>query len=195
MKIVNGKNMGLNPASVNLDTGVIEINARLFSKYDKITKQAIIAHEIGHYVEQNESNEELADKFALNFLAGKSERSLRRTVAALLAALKPCNIPESRKMQIIISALEIDRDKFGNKNAAQILNEIYARKSNATGSGAGSAAGGGLALASSIIAAAVQQIDIIMRFFASPKALWYAEGSDNNFGAKNPTRIELVRKA
>ncbi len=177
--------MGNNPASVDLDTGVIEINARLFKGYDEWTKRAIIAHEIGHFAKQT-TDEELADKFAINHLAGKSEKSLRKSVVSLLNALSAAHISEDRKKRIIISALEIDAEKFKNPNAVKILKGIkHKRKANAGGAGMG--------LASSIIAAAMQLIDISVKYFASPQALWYSSNNKNDIGSHSGTREEIVR--
>jgi hypothetical protein len=190
MYIIEGKNMGKNPASVNLDTGCIEINAALFKGYSEHTRRVILAHEIGHYVNQDADDELLADSFAIEYLAGKSERSLRKSVSGLITALKDCNIPDDRKRNIVITALKIDAEKFGNHKSQKILDEMNNKKANASGGGGGA---GAMGLAGAIINFAASFIQTGNLYLWGPKAAWF--NSTNKSYTQTAERVETTREA
>lgn len=60
-----GKNMGNNPATVNIDTGIVWINKNLWNKFSDYEKAIILLHEQGHYA--NHSLDEIkADCYAIS---------------------------------------------------------------------------------------------------------------------------------
>jgi hypothetical protein len=188
MYIVDGTDMGINPARVNLDTGRIEINRALFDKYPQSTRDIILAHEKGHYVKQT-FDEHLADSFAIEYLAGKSERSLRKSVSGLITALKDCNIPEARKINIVKTALRIDAEKFGNKNAKYLLEQmsrIQRKQNTANAIGPATIVSAATSLATSFIATG-------NGFLWGPKAAWFK--GERYWYTESPDRKTTVRYA
>lgn len=178
------KGMGKNPASVNLDTRVIRANAPLFKTYTPLQKSVVVLHEKGHVHYDTVDNEELADRYALEMLAGSEPQSLRKTVDALLGVLKDCDVPESRKKAIIVSALRIDAERFGNEHAQQLLEELSkdARVANI-----------GVAAVTAIIMAAIALIGLLQQTIFGKRAEWFV--GDMGGTKKNQTKINFIEQA
>ena len=159
------KGMGTNPASVNLDTKEIRVNAPLFGMYTPLQQKLVLAHEKGHVHYDTVDNEEWADRFALELLAGSEPQSLRKSVDALLGVLASCEIPESRKKAVIISALRIDAERFGNEHAWQLLDELdkEAREANVIT----------VAAVTAIVMAAIALIGLLQQTIFGKRAEWF----------------------
>lgn len=178
------KGMGKNPASVNLDTRVIRANAPLFKTYTPLQKSVVVLHEKGHVHYDTVDNEELADRYALEMLAGSEPQSLRKTVDALLSVLADCDVPESRKKAIIVSALRIDAERFGNEHARQLLIELdkEARIANC-----------GAAAVAAIVTAAIALIGLLQQTIFGKRADWFI--GDMGGKKKTQTKINLLENA
>ena len=178
------KGMGTNPASVNLDTKVIKANAPLFKTYTPLQKGVVLLHEKGHVHYNTVDNEELADRYALEMLAGSEPQSLRKTVDALLGVLASCEIPESRKKAIIVSALRIDAERFGNEHAQQLLKELdkEAREANFA-----------VEAVVAIVMAAIALIGLLQQTIFGKRAEWFV--GDMGGKKKNQTKINFLEQA
>ena len=117
--------MGLNPARVNLDTRVVDVNAPVFYRLTPLQQKLVLAHEEGHVVLNSVDDEIGADKYALEKYVGSEPYSLRKMVDALCTFYDnlPC-FPEERKKALIVSALEIDAERYNNEHARALLDEI-----------------------------------------------------------------------
>ena len=178
------KGMGTNPASVNLDTKVIKANAPLFKTYTPLQKGVVLLHEKGHVHYNTVDNEELADRYALEMLAGSEPQSLRKTVDALLGVLASCEIPESRKKAIIVSALRIDAERFGNEHAQQLLKELdkEAREANFA-----------VEAVVAIVMAAIALIGLLQQTIYGKRAEWFV--GEMGGKKKNQTKINFLEQA
>ena len=178
--------MGKNPASVNLDTKVIKVNAPLFKTYTPLQKNVVLLHEKGHVHYDTVDNEEWADRFALELLAGSEPQSLRKSVDALLGVLASCEIPESRKKAVIISALRIDAERFGNEHARQLLDELEkeARVANC---------GVTVAAVTAIVMAAIALIGLLQQTIFGKRAEWFV--GDMGGKKKNQRKITFIEQA
>lgn len=179
------KGMGKNPASVNLDTRVIRANAPLFKTYTPLQKSVVVLHEKGHVHYDTVDNEELADRYALEMLAGSEPQSLRKSVDALLSVLADCDVPESRKQAIIVSALRIDAERFGNEHARQLLIELdkEARDANMIT----------VAAVTAIVMAAIALIGLLQQTIFGKRAEWFV--GDMGGTKKNQTKINFLEQA
>lgn len=179
------KGMGTNPASVNIDTKEIRVNAPLFSMYTPLQQKLVFGHEKGHVHHNTVDDEELADRYALELVAGSEPQSLRKSVDAFIGVLTSCNIPESRKKAIIVSALRIDAERFGNEHARQLLVEFEkeARIANC----------GVTAMVCAIIAAAVALIGLLQQTIFGKRAEWFV--GDMGGTKKNQTKINFIEQA
>lgn len=126
----NKKDMGLNPASVNLDTGVVTINSDIWRKLSPVQKKLILLHEKAHFVLQALDDELACDRWAIEKYAGTEKKSLRKALEAYYILLNKDYIPEDRKRQILITCLTIDYEKFGNDRAKLLLDKIESGKEN-----------------------------------------------------------------
>lgn len=180
------KGMGGNPARVNLDTGVVEVNAPLFNTFTPLQKNLVLAHEAGHVHYDTVDDEILADRYAIELMAGTEPQSLRKSVDALLGILASNEIPESRKKAIIVSALRIDAERFGNEHARQLLDELSkeARIAN------------DLLLATaitSIVMAAIALIGLLQQTIFGKRAEWFI--GDMGGKKKNQRKIDFIENA
>lgn len=180
------KGMGINPARVNLDTGEVEVNAPLFKTYTPLQKNLILAHEAGHVHYDTVDDEILADRYALELMAGTEPQSLRKSVDALLAVLADERIPENRKKAIIVNALCIDAERFGNDHARQLLDELgkEARIAN------------DLLIASavtSIVMAAIALATLLQQTIFGKRAEWFV--GDMGGKKKNQRKIGFIEQA
>lgn len=179
-----GKGMGTNPASVNIDTKEIKVNAPLFSMYTPLQQKLVFGHEKGHVHYNTVDNEELADRYALELVAGSEPQSLRKSVDAFIGVLASCNIPESRKKAIIVSALRIDAERFGNEHARQLLIEFEkkAREANFA-----------VEAVVAIVAAAIALFSLLQQTIFGTRAEWFI--GDMGGTKKNQTKINFLEKA
>ena len=186
VRYVNGGLGRNNPARVDLDTGVVEVNAPLFRHYTPLQKKLVLLHEAGHVRYDTVDDEELADRYALEQVAGTVQYSLRRSVDGLLAILEQADVSEERKKKVIISALEIDAERFGNEHAKALLEEIRKepRLANAALSAAAIAA---------IVSAAIALIGFLQQTIFGKRAAWFA----GDMGGKKRTqhKINLLQDA
>jgi len=114
-----GENMGTNPASVDTKTGMLILNPRVWEKYTTFEKNFIIAHEEGHFVNPNGSEED-ADLYAIKKLAGTEPKSLAKSIATLD---KIPNITEERLDMLYYEALKIDA-QMGNNEAKEKIEKF-----------------------------------------------------------------------
>lgn len=117
------------PAAVDMDTGDIYINRDVWDKYTESEKQFIIQHELGHYNQQTDSEED-SDLYALRQNFGKVKKSLKSSFSALeKAGVKS----EKRIGSLWKNALTIDANN-GNETArkelAKLNLEHFNQKSN-----------------------------------------------------------------
>lgn len=180
------KGMGRNPARVNLDTHVVEVNAPLFNTFTPLQKNLVLAHEAGHVHYDTVDDEILADRYALELMAGSEPQSLRKSVDALLGVLADERIPENRKKAIIVSALHIDAERFGNEHARQLLDELSkeARVANdIVIAGAVTA----------IVSAAIALISLLTATIFGKRAEWFV--GDMGGKKKNQRKMNFIEQA
>lgn len=184
MKYVE-KGMGTNPASVNLDTKEIRINAPLFSMLTPLQQKLVLGHEKGHLRYDTVDDEELADRYALELMAGSEPQSLRKSVDALIGVLASCQIPESRKKAIIVRALRIDAERFGNEHARQLLEELdkEARVANFVS----------VAAVTAIVMAAIALIGLLQQTIFGKRAEWFV--GDMGGTKKNQRKKTFIEQA
>lgn len=168
-----------NPARVNLDTGVVEVNANLFRHYSPLQRELVLQHEAGHVYHDTVDNEELADRYALEQVAGTVQYSLRRSVDGLLEILEKANVPEERKKELIISALRIDAERFGNEHAKALLEEL---KKDSRIAGAIGVVG-----VMAIIGAAISLFEILRQTIIGRRADWFIA----DLGGKKKTQYKI----
>lgn len=176
-----------NPARVNLDTGVVEVNANLFRHYSPLQRELVLQHEAGHVYHDTVDDEELADRYALEQVAGTVQYSLRRSVDGLLEILEKANVPEERKKELIISALQIDAERFGNEHAKALLEELRKRPRIANDGGLSAAA------IVAIVQAAIALIGLLQQTIFGKRAEWFI----GDMGGKKRTqnKINLLQDA
>lgn len=180
MEVIVGDDMGLNPASVNLDTDVARVNASSFRRFSAFLRRLVLLHEAGHVHFDNADDEALADRFALEALAGSEPESLRKSVTGLIEILGACNVPEVRLKNIVRTALKIDYERFGNEHAAMLLAELDGRVANMDP-----------VCISAIIAAAVAVTEMCVEHLFGRRAEWFQ--GDNQGVRKTAYRTEAVR--
>lgn len=168
-----------NPARVNLDTGVVEVNANLFRHYSPLQRELVLQHEAGHVYHDTVDNEELADRYALEQVAGTVQYSLRRSVDGLLEILEKANVPEERKKELIISALRIDAERFGNEHAKALLEEL---KKDSRIAGAIGVVG-----VMAIIGAAISLFELLRQTIIGRRADWFIA----DLGGKKKTQYKI----
>lgn len=174
-----------NPARVNLDTGVVEVNANLFRHYSPLQRELVLQHEAGHVYHDTVDNEELADRYALEQVAGTVQYSLRRSVDGLLEIFEKANVPEGRKKELIISALRIDAERFGNEHAKALLEEIRNEPRIANSLS--------VAAVTAIVSAAIALIGLLQQTIFGKRAEWFI----GDMGGKKMTqnKINLLQEA
>lgn len=168
-----------NPARVNLDTGVVEVNANLFRHYSPLQRELVLQHEAGHVYHDTVDDEELADRYALEQVAGTVQYSLRRSVDGLLEILEKANVPEERKKELIISALQIDAERFGNEHAKALLEEL---KKDSRIAGAIGVVG-----VMAIIGAAISLFELLRQTIIGRRADWFIA----DLGGKKKTQYKI----
>lgn len=107
------------PAEVDMDTGVISINKDVWDDYDEFEQSFVIAHEVGHYELQTDSEIE-ADRYALKQVYRTAPKSLKRSIQTLY---KVGIIDTRRMMALYTAALQLDAAD-GNQLAAIELQNI-----------------------------------------------------------------------
>lgn len=110
------------PAAVDMDTGDIYINRDVWDRYTEAEKKFIIQHELGHYLQQTDSEIE-ADLYALNANFGKVHKSLKSSFTALD---KSGVVNENRWNMLYENALTIDAE-HGNTIAQAELEKIQSK--------------------------------------------------------------------
>ena len=108
-----------NPARVDLDTGVIEVNLLAFYLLTDFEKKFVLLHELGHYNLQTLSEID-ADYYALERLAFTERNSLKQFIDAVKKISK--NDP------VRIEAAKVNALKFaakaGSEEAEQLLKKV-----------------------------------------------------------------------
>lgn len=174
-----------NPARVNLDTGVVEVNANLFRHYSPLQRELVLQHEAGHVYHDTVDNEELADRYALEQVAGTVQYSLRRSVDGLLEIFEKANVPEGRKKELIISALRIDAERFGNEHAKALLEEIRNEPRIANSLS--------VAAVTAIVSAAIALIGLLQQTIFGKRAEWFI--GDMGGRKRTQNKINLLQEA
>lgn len=173
-----------NPARVNLDTGVVEVNAPLFRHYTPLQRELVLQHEAGHVFHDTVDNEALADRYALEAVAGTMPCSLRRSVDGLLEIFEDAGVSEARKKELLLSALRIDAERFGNGQARALLESVDRDPKVAN-----------IAVEAviAIVYAAIQLISILATTMFGKRAEWFV----GDMGGKKQTgnKEELLRDA
>ncbi len=180
MEVIVGNDMGLNPASVDLDTDVARVNASLFEKLSAFGRRLVLLHEAGHVFFDSVDDEALADRFAIEVLAGGEPESLRKCVTGLIDILEACGVPDERLKNIVRTALEIDYERFGNQHAALLLAELDGRVASMDPE-----------VASAIVAVAAQVMQFVVTELAGPRANWFK--GDRRGPRQNEYKNECVR--
>ncbi|MCM1168747.1 MAG: hypothetical protein NC324_02300 [Bacteroides sp.] len=108
-----------------MDTRVVEVNAPVFYKLTPWQKKMVLGHEEGHVVLDTVDDEIAADRYSIEKFAGSEAYSLRKMVDEMIVFFNRYpQIPESRKKAFIVSALEVDAERFGNEHAAELARLI-----------------------------------------------------------------------
>lgn len=118
--------LGLCPAAVRMNDGVIEVNADVWNRYDQFERAFILAHEEGHYRLQTDSETE-ADVYALHKCYKMTDKSLKRSIETLY---KVGIVNEARYNALYIEALKLDWQTNGNVKAKQELEKLKITKMN-----------------------------------------------------------------
>ena len=160
--------IGDTPARVNIDTQVVEVDAPVFDTFTPWQQKMILGHEEGHVALDTVDDEIAADRYSYEKLAGSQAYSLRRMVDEMIVFFnKYPQIPESRKKAFIVSALEVDAERFGNKHAAKLARLIRNDQRVA------SVVGIDDALLAAIITAVVTAITTILSTMFGKRAEWF----------------------
>lgn len=101
---VDAATLGRCPASVDMQTGVISINKSVWDRYDNFEKAFVIMHEVGHYVQDTDSEYE-ADAYALRHVYKTAPCSLKRSLRALC---KIGVVDHTRLSKLYQEALKLD---------------------------------------------------------------------------------------
>lgn len=114
--------MGNNPATVNIETGVVYINKPLWNKLSDYEKAIILLHEEGHYA--NKSLDEIkADCYAISqFLKDGDTPTKRQQLKKTIFGVVP-NDEENiqRKIAFVRNLLQYDSTANGNENSKNCL--------------------------------------------------------------------------
>lgn len=165
VKYVKG-GIGETPARVNLDTRVVEVNAPVFYKLTPWQKKMVFGHEEGHVALDTVDDEIAADRYSIEKFAGSEAYSLRRMVDEMIVFFNQYpQIPESRKIAFIVSALEVDAERFGNEHAAELARLIKNEPRMASVIAP--------VVLAAIIAAAVAAVQIIISTMFGKRGEWF----------------------
>lgn len=157
--------IGETPARVNLDTRVVEVNAPVFRNLTPWQQKMVLGHEEGHVALDTVDDEIAADRYSIEKFAGSEAYSLRKMVEAMITFFNRYpQIPESRKKAFIVSALEVDAERFGNEHAAELARAIKEEPRVANLTGAEIAA---------IITAVVAAVQAIIATMFGKRAEWF----------------------
>lgn len=115
--------MWLNPASIDISTGVITINCDIWPKLSPVQRKLLILHEKAHFVLQTQYDEIACDRWALQKFVGSEKGSIDKAINAYRGLLYKDYISIERKVQILKSIMEIDAKRFGNKRAEALLKQ------------------------------------------------------------------------
>ena len=126
VRYVTAHELGNCPASVQMDSGLIEINADVWDRYSDFEKSFIIEHEIGHFTLQTD-NETEADIYALHRVYKTVPGSLKKSLETLY---KIGVITGDRLENLYKEALRIDVLDNGNVNAKNELKNLGVNKMN-----------------------------------------------------------------
>jgi len=126
LRYVTSKELGQCPASVEMDSGLIDINVDVWDRYNDFQRSFIIEHEIGHYELQTD-DEALADTYALKKLYGSVNGSLKKSLETLF---KIGIVDNDRLTKLYIEALKIDAFDNNNENAIKELENLGITKMN-----------------------------------------------------------------
>ena len=114
--------MGNNPATVNIETGVVYINKPLWNKLSDYEKAIILLHEEGHYA--NKSLDEIkADCYAISqYLKDGDTPTKRQQLKKTIFGVVP-NDEENiqRKIAFVRNLLQYDSTANGNENSKNCL--------------------------------------------------------------------------
>lgn len=135
-----GKNMGNNPAQVNIETGVVLINKKIWSKLTDYEKAIILLHEEGHYA--NSSLDEIkADCYAISqYLKDGNTPEKRLQLKKTIFGVVPSD-PENiqRKIAFVRNLLQYDSVANGSEASRDCLefleNSYTGKEANAVGAG------------------------------------------------------------
>jgi hypothetical protein len=116
----SAETMGMNPASVEMDTGRIILNRDVFPQYSEFTQKFILEHERGHYLLPTDSEEE-ADAYALTKLYKSTNQSLKKTMKAITDFIP---VHDPRVENLYRKALLIDSEYNNNQKAKEELKNI-----------------------------------------------------------------------
>lgn len=120
IRYVSSNELGTCPASVQMDNGLIEINADVWDKYSDFEKSFIIEHEIGHFKLKTD-NETEADIYALHRVYKTVPGSLKKSLETLY---KIGVITGDRLENLYKEALRIDVLDNRNENAKIELKKL-----------------------------------------------------------------------
>jgi hypothetical protein len=121
VKYESARQMGDNPASVDMVTHELILNRDVFPKKSSFTRKFIKEHERGHLILDTDS-EEKADEYALRKLYKSENKSLKKSIKALTEFLPD---DDDRIETLYNKALEIDKSNrnnfMGNINIRNLL--------------------------------------------------------------------------
>jgi hypothetical protein len=180
----NRKTMGLNPASINMDTGIVTINKDIWKELSPVQKKLILLHEKAHFVLQTVDDEIACDKWAIEHYAGSEKYSLRKSLDAFYELLNAPYISLERKYQIVISCLTVDAEKFGNKRSKALLDEIENDKSKDAN---------WVDIAVAVVAIAGTLISLGSKYLWGKKNMWKQESGKKRTPIRDEMTLNFVR--
>ena len=100
MTIIEDRNIGSTPASVDRMTGIIYINPDVFYQLTPFQQKFVLQHELGHYNLQTTSEIE-ADAYAFDQLAGTEYRSLKQALGSISEVLSDENHTKQERYEAL----------------------------------------------------------------------------------------------
>lgn len=114
-------NMGNNPASVNIRTGVVTLNRDMWEKLTDYEKAIILLHEEGHYI-NNTLNEIKADIYCIEqYMSRSTSPTKRQNLFKTVFKLVP---DDNRKIEFVKNLFRYDADCNNNQSSKKMLQEL-----------------------------------------------------------------------
>lgn len=123
--------MGTNPATVNIETGIVYVNQDIWDKFTPTEKAIILLHEEGHY-QRHTLDEIKADCYLIETYLCKANNPKRR--ADLLNTIFKVVPDDERKIEFVRNLMQYDSIANSNRCSERLYKALTERKTaNADG--------------------------------------------------------------